>query len=289
MKRSNSRLLVRAMGLLVLTPALQGGQVAVALADEQPPGASANAAEQLGELAFRQHAAGQFAEAIATYLKAYEISRAPAVLYNIATIYDRKLHERELAAEYLRRYLAAPDADPDLTQKAAARLTALKKEIADDEQARANARLAVLPVAPAAAPSTPPPEGLPPPALATVAPKDEHRAASPVRTTGIVVGSAGIAAIGTSLVLGAVAQHENSNANAVCNGAVCTKQSGVDAASEAGTLATAATATFIGGVVLAALGVTLYVVSPKKTTPALTIAPMMGAGTAGLGLGGAFQ
>src|SRR5690349_16640257 len=53
-------------------------------------------AEQLANRAYDEHAAGKYPEAIASYLKAYELSNAGVILFNVATIYDRKLHEREL-------------------------------------------------------------------------------------------------------------------------------------------------------------------------------------------------
>src|SRR5579864_3196237 len=62
-------------------------------------------AEDLADLAYKMQEEGQYAEAIGTYTRAYEISGAGAILFNIATIYDRKLHERRLAMEYFRRYL----------------------------------------------------------------------------------------------------------------------------------------------------------------------------------------
>src|ERR1700729_920445 len=102
-----------------------------AFADES----SRQTVEQLAEKAYQQHAAGKYAESIATYLKAYEISKASETLFNVATIYDRKLNERELAEDYYRRYIRQPDANPDLVRRATERLTTMKRE-AQEEQAR---------------------------------------------------------------------------------------------------------------------------------------------------------
>ena len=52
-----------------------------------------------GQRLRKAEAEGKHAEAIATYLKVYELSSASVVLLNIANIYDRKLHERELASD----------------------------------------------------------------------------------------------------------------------------------------------------------------------------------------------
>src|SRR5262249_23203102 len=72
---------------------------------DPPPVAEADparAAEALASEAYAQHLAGRDAEAIGTYLKAYELSHAAAILFNVAMIYDRKLHERALAMDYFR-------------------------------------------------------------------------------------------------------------------------------------------------------------------------------------------
>src|SRR3954464_11901786 len=80
------------------------------------PAPEAKTAEQLANEAYEQHTAGRYAEAIATYLRVYEMSKAGTVLFNVATIYDRKMHERDLAMDYYRRYLRAADAEPALVQ-----------------------------------------------------------------------------------------------------------------------------------------------------------------------------
>lgn len=71
---------------------------------------------------------GQFSEAVALYQKAYELAPTAALLFNIATIYDKKLQDHDRAADYYRRYIKADDADGQLIKKATLRLEAFKAE-----------------------------------------------------------------------------------------------------------------------------------------------------------------
>jgi tetratricopeptide (TPR) repeat protein len=259
---------------------------------------SAQAAEALTDQAYAQHAAGKHAEAIGTYLRAYELSKAGAILFNIAAIYDRKLRERALAIEYYRRYVQAPDATPEFVQKALARLAVLKREADDEEQARSK-----LPPAPIAA-STPPeyrePASAPPPAEppAPVAPAPHTEDAAPIasrgsgwrgwRTTGVIVGGVGLAGIGASLALGLVAKGKNDDANALCGPSSCASERGVSLDRQAADFATAATVTFVVGAALVASGVTLYLVAPRSPASSahMALSPLVGASGAGFAIHG---
>jgi tetratricopeptide (TPR) repeat protein len=258
-----------------------------ALAD---PPAATKTAEELANQAYEEHAAGRYAEAIATYLKAYAISNAGVVLFNIATIYDRKLHERELAIEYYRRYLRAPDAEPAQVQKANERLTALKREAEEAPAPPPPATAAPAP-APAPAPSAEPAPPAVPPAPSPPAQPAEPRPStgSTLRTAGVVVGIAGLAGVGASMALGLAAKSKNDDANAVCNGQACAGEQGVSLAHDAGTFATASTIAFVAGLALVGGGVAMYVLAPRASTSAsVAIAPQLGASSAGVGLCGRF-
>ncbi len=260
--------------------------------DAKPPAATA---EQLAEQAYEQHAAGKDAEAISTYLRAYELSKASALLFNVATIYDRKLRERGLAEDFYRRYLAATDAEPDLVRKATERLTALKKE--DDAEAAAkSASITVAPIpttapAAAAAPAQAEPVAAPPPS-APASSDTSGAGTRPLRTAGFVVGAVGVASIGTSLVLGLVAKGKNDDANAICNGAACTNDRGVTLAHDAGTFATVSTIAFVSGLALVGAGVTMIVLAPKSASASsaarFTLTPQVGLSQVGLNVGGSF-
>jgi hypothetical protein len=257
------------------------------------PAAPTATAEQLAEQAYQQHASGKEAEAIATYLRAYELSHAAAILFNVATIYDRKLRERGLAEDFYRRYLGAPDAEPELTRKATERLTSLKKEDEDEAEAK-RAAVVVAPV-----PTTTPPAIAPqsePPAASVVQPAPAA-VASPasnghtVRTVGIVVGALGVAGVGASMVLGVLAKAKNDDANAVCNGATCANENGVMLANQAGSLASASTVTFVAGLALVGGGITTYLLAPKDPASPMArirITPEVGLDRAGVSIGGSF-
>ncbi len=254
-----------------------------ALADET----GAQKVEQLANKAYQLHAEGRFAEAIATYLSAYEIGKAAELLFNVASIYDRKLHERELAAEYYRRYILAADADPNLVKRATERLTALKREA--DEAAAPPA--AAAPATANAQPAPPPP----PPAVEVPAPPAAAPSSSGGgwRVAGVVIGGTGLAGVAVSLALGAAAKSANDDANAMCNGAACRTQQGVDDAHRAGVYATASTASFIGGLGLVAAGVTMYLAAPRGPSSrsqgaTVEVSPAVGQDATGLVVAGRF-
>ena len=245
----------------------------------------AQTVEQLTDQAYQLQAQGKYAEAIATYLKAYDLSKDALTLLNVATIYDRKLNERELASEYYRRYAMAADAEPDRVKKVTERLTALKAEREDERAKRlaaeqAAARAAAAPPAPVTSPTsaTPPPEAT--------------SGGTGMRVAGIVVGVLGVAGVGTSFALGSIAKSRNDDANMVCNGAACSAQSGVDAAREAGNYATGATIAFVSGLVLMGGGIALYVAAPKghsaSRATGIFLAPRVDPAGGGFLLHGAF-
>ncbi len=240
---------------------------------------SPGSAQELTDRAYDLHAAGDYAASIATYLKAYEISNAGVILLNIATIYDRKLHERDLAAEYYRRYLRAADAEPDLVLKATQRLTALKQEDASPAVA---ARAAVTPppqpqnadAHPAMQPFAPPPD---------VPPADDRTTerGRRLRTAGILAGSLGVGSLTAAAVLGLLAKGKNDDANAFCHGDACSNNEGVHLAHQAGNLATASTITFFAGLALAGGGLTMILLAPRGSsgTPMrLALVPSLGGG-----------
>ena len=266
-------------------------------ADAGSPSA-AIAAEQVAAEAYDLHAVGRFSEAIAAYLKAYELSNAGVALFNVATIYDRKLHEPALASEYYRRYLASSAPEHDLIDKANARLTALKPQQEDVAAAAREAHetgdaapaVPAVPI-PAATPSVAdaaaPAGSVPPHASAS-------RSGSPWKAIGLVVGGTGVATVGAGLVLGALAMVKDKDANMMCNGAVCAGEDGVRLAQEAGTLATASTIVFFAGLALAGGGLTIVLAAPKSTSAGagqgagLEVSPQAGPTLAGLSLHGGF-
>jgi tetratricopeptide (TPR) repeat protein len=255
------------------------GDATVASSTDAPGRLAQPSAQDLADRAYDLYVAGDYAASIAAYLKAYDASNAAVTLLNIATIYDRKLHERDLAGEYYRRYLRAPDAEPDLVQKAAGRLTALKQGEAK-------------PAEPPAGPLRPTPPSMAPMAQATVADAgDAPGRPGALRTAGVILVAAGLTSLGVSLVLGLLAHGKNDDANALCNGNVCNDPEGVTLAHQAGTLATASTVAFCASIGLAGGGLAMILLAPRapdSRAPRLAMGPSLGSHGAGLSLGGAF-
>jgi hypothetical protein len=246
-----------------------------------PPSSSA---QELADRAYELHAAGEYAAAIATYLRAYDASNAGVTLLNIATIYDRKLHEPALAVEYYRRYLRAPDAEPSLVQKATERLTALKQAEANPPEPSQPIGLQPTHLQPPG--STPAAADVP---AAVAGQGSGHE--SGLRTAGLLVVVTGATTLGASLVLGLLAKGKNDDANAMCDGAACMSDEGVRLAHQASTLATASTITFITSLGLAGGGLAMIFLAPRTSNPSaarLALAPTLDARSAQLALWGEF-
>src|SRR5260370_29971594 len=101
------------------------------------------------------------------------------------------------------------EAEPARVKKVTERLTALKRE-AEEEQQRSVA-------APTASAPTPSPSSAPPPPASTelplTPPVETSSGLGPMRVTAIVVGSVGIAGVGSAMVLGYLAKTKNDDAN----------------------------------------------------------------------------
>ncbi len=94
-----------ALLLLLLAPAWLAGATALAQDASTDEARGAFAAGQAA------YTAGRFAEALGYFERAYELTREPDLLYNIATVHDRLRHDAQALDAY-RRYLEArPDAE----------------------------------------------------------------------------------------------------------------------------------------------------------------------------------
>src|SRR6185436_18211441 len=89
-------------------------------------GSSVNLAERRAAEAFAAYNKKEYAAAIALYLEAYDATPSGAILYNIARIYDLKLHNRPSAIAFYRRYVADAGAQPDMIDIANHRLQQLR-------------------------------------------------------------------------------------------------------------------------------------------------------------------
>lgn len=146
--------------------------------------------EALATKAAREYQAGNFVDAVELYLEAYRLGEAAALLYNVAVIYDKKVKDPELAVQYYRRYVAAPDADPAAASRATKRIQELKAEQAEAEAKRraAERAKAKAALAPPAAPASVATRAAPPPESDT--------------TLGWVVTGVGVVALGVGAGFG---------------------------------------------------------------------------------------
>jgi hypothetical protein len=140
-------------------------------------------------------------------------------------------------------------------------------------------------VAPAPPPPSPSP-GLPPPGAPEPAPP---AASSPLKTVGIVVGSAGVAGLVVGAVFGVEASSKNQTALQPQNcrtSTLCT-QNGLTLTSDARNAATISTIGFVAGGALVAGGLVMWLVAPSATPrTGLRIVPQLSASSAGVSLDG---
>lgn len=261
---------------------------AAALAADPPapdaPQAQAQA-ESLAARAFEAYSKGDFSAALSLYTQALQYTSAAAIYFNIASLYDKKLPDRELAIEFYRKTISAPDATSDLTLKATARMQALKQGDKPAEPAPASTEptAAAQPSSPLAAQPEEDPAAQP-----------EEDPGSVFRIAGIAVGGLGLVALGVGLGFGADAKSKLDSAQESCTGPNCTTQQGIDdmnAASDSATLSTALC--LVGGGAIG-VGVALYVLAPKRprkgaaATGSVRLAPVVGPSGAGINLSGSF-
>ncbi|WP_394842813.1 hypothetical protein LZC95_37795 [Pendulispora brunnea] len=241
-------------------------------------------ADEWADEAFALVAKGEYPKAIAAYQRAYQISADGRNLYNIANIYDRKLHEREVAADYYRRYLHLSQTEPDLTKRATERLAALKEE---EEAIRKNAA-----AAPANGSSSQGSSIVMTPASRASASSAERpdTTRSTMQIGGIIAGGTGLALIGAGAVFGMIAKSKNDDASKLCNGSACNDKEALNLTDDARRAATISTIGFVAGGVAVAGGLLLYFLAPdNKRSAALQITPKVGPQMAGITLGGAWR
>lgn len=150
------------------------------------------------------YSAGRYTLAAERFVKAYELSGKPALLFNLANTYERA-GDYEKAAHYLRMYLAGGEVHDPAAVKA--RLQRLELTLVENKKNADNAA--------AAQPSTPPEqdkEELP------VAPVPKPR---PSRVPYYVAGAGVVAGGAAAVVFGLRARSDRSEIDALC-----TEQSG---------------------------------------------------------------
>ena len=96
--------------------------------EEQPTDPNEIEARNRFQLATTLYAQGRFEEAAAEYLRSYEVSHRPGLLFNVYLCY-RDLGQDEQAAAYLRRYLAE-ESNVENRPLLESRLRALEEQLA---------------------------------------------------------------------------------------------------------------------------------------------------------------
>jgi tetratricopeptide (TPR) repeat protein len=223
--------LVRATGPLVVAASTAVAAPAIAAPRSEPTEARAptdTRALVLFEQSARAYREGRFQEAVDLLLEARRLKAEPVLLYDLGRAYEALGRPGDAADAYA-KYL---DEDPNAADRKAieGRIATLRAQASELEAARQK---------PVVEP--------PPPAPPKETPRDEGDGLGAVPW---IVAGAGVAAIGTGIVLGNVARSKHDDAVA--------ERAQADAAAKqdrAESLGRAATITIIGGGVVAALGI----------------------------------
>ena len=223
-----------------------------ATADETEPPAPASVAlaERRAADAFQAYTKKEYAAAIALYLEAYDAAPSGSILYNIARIYDLKVHNRPLAITFYRRYIADAGAQADLVELSNERLGELRG-------AEATAYKGTAEGSTLEGSTDPRGRGLSPPARSDTSPQ-RRRDWSTLRWIGVGVGAAGVAGVAMGGGFGLAAMSKAGTANDLCDGNACASQQGVDAAHAARHDATLSTIGFSAGGALLLAGAALF-------------------------------
>jgi hypothetical protein len=212
-------------------------------------------AERRAADAFQAYSRKEYAAAIGLYLQAYEAAPSGSILYNIARIYDLKLHDRAQAVTFYRRYVADPEAQADLVEISNRRLRELRSADVAATTAAATPGAAVQARALDSG-SRSEHEGV-----------DLRRSGwSTLRWAGVAVGIVGLAGVGIGSGFGLSAMSKANVAKGACDGNACASQEGVDAAKAARSQATFSTIGFIAGGALLATGAVMFISGGERAT-----------------------
>jgi len=143
---------------------------------------------------------GKLADAVREMLEAYKAVPDPALLFNIARIYE-KLGETQIAIGYYQKFVTSEGAEPARVQKAIEYMQALREK----------GKAAAVPAPAAPPPVTPPPPPVMKPAPAEVSStpamvgvaKGVHPSASAPWLGPVIVGTLGVGALSGGLVFAA--------------------------------------------------------------------------------------
>jgi hypothetical protein len=226
----------------------------IAIGAEPPASENVHQAESYAAQAYEANSQKEHARAVALYQKAFDAAPSADILYNIARIYDVGIRDRPLAISFYRRYLADPGALSERILKVNQRLRVLREaETAVESVAAADSGARVAAATPDGAPAS---GGGP-----TATPPDYW---STERRAAVIAGGAGVIGLGVGVGFTLSAIAENRDAQADCEGDICSSQRGLDASHSARRKAAVATFAFSAGGVLAAAAGVLWLLSPSS-------------------------
>lgn len=250
MKTHRSLTLALALAVLV---------TASARAEDAAPAQDVARAEAYASSAYDAYARADYAAAVSLYRQALSAAHSANTIYNLARIYDVKLHDRGQAIEFYQQYTQDTGADPDLLQTAEERLARLREL----------EKVATQPAP--VAPSTATPSASVQPqrraARAKEPARDHDGGLGGWQVAGLVVGPVGLVGLGLGVGFGLSAKSDNDVAKNECEGNLCRSQQGVDAAHDAGRKADISTVAFIAGGALTAIGATLLLLGGGDDSP----------------------
>jgi tetratricopeptide (TPR) repeat protein len=255
---------------IMLSVALAAVMPHVAHAEPPPatiPSDRVKQAQGLADQAYDAYQREDWSKAITLYLESYKLAPTADVLFNVASIYDKRIKDKELALEYYRRHNASTDATPELVGKATARISELNRT---DKASKSPA--------PREEPRRP----------------QEHSGSS-LPVAGLITAGAGVLGLGAGALFGlsAISKH-NEAKTAGCSGSTCLDAGGQGSEKDASKDAAKSTIFFIAGGALAATGVTLYLLAPKSkegsapqaASSSVWLAPAVGPSVAGVSVAG---
>jgi hypothetical protein len=243
------------------------------VADAAAPAATSPAAraQRAADEAYEAYQAGDFKRALSLYAECYRLSPTADALFDIATLYDAKLHDPRMAIEYYRRYQASLDAAPDLVARATTRIAELTQELNQ-------------PATPQPAPKAPPPAQAAPPAHETASSGDRFWTyfGFALAGAGVVTG----AVTGTVSILKANEVKRDCPSRQACDPSL---QPSVDESKALGTVSTVAFAAAAVGVVIGTVSL-LTSRSSAEAPPKAAEGAWLGVdvGLGSVGLRGAF-
>jgi tetratricopeptide (TPR) repeat protein len=180
------------------------------------PARAQSSDDELGRRHFESGVAylqeSDYENALKAFEKAYELSKRPQILLNVATVHERRGDSRA-AIEALNRYLeAAPNSEE--AQSVKNRIANLEKRLETEAPPPAPPASAAPPVASTTAV---PPPAAPPPQSAPSSPAPDVQPGKPNRVPAyIAFGIGGLAAVGAVLT-GILAQGEYNDAEDTCS------------------------------------------------------------------------